>query len=102
MANVILEKDTSTLDANSHWRHTVRATGVGSLLSQNLKREENMSDIQLLNIDQVCEILNIGRVKAYELINRKKLKSIKIDARRLVSVRALNEFIVQLEEKHGT
>jgi len=56
-----------------------------------------MPNTQLLNIDQVCAALNIGRVKVYELINRKRLKSVKIGARRLVSVRSLQEFIIALE-----
>ena len=59
---------------------------------------ENMLNIRLLNINQVCEALNMSRVKVYELINRKRLKSIKIGSRRLVSTRALSDFINRLED----
>ena len=57
-----------------------------------------MLNLRLLNIDQVCEALNMGRVKVYELINRKRLKSVTIGKRRLVSIRALNDFVNHLEE----
>ena len=89
------------LDAKSHWRHTVRASGAGPLAARELTRKDDMTNIQLLNIDQVCATLNMGRVKVYELINRGRIKSIKIGARRLVSVRALHNFIDQLEEGYG-
>ena len=85
------------LDSIPHQSNTVTAIG-GSPPSQTIIQEENMVNIRLLNIDQVCAALNMGRVKVYELINRKRLKSIKIGSRRLVSTRALNDFINQLEE----
>jgi len=84
------------LDSMPHRSNTVRA--LAGLPPSTQKMEENMTTVRLLNIDQVCAALNMGRVKVYELINRKHLKSIKIGARRLVSVRALNEFIERLEE----
>ena len=84
------------LDSRGHRSNTVRALRNLSLSTQEM--EENMGMIRLLNIDQVCAVLNMGRVKVYELINRKRLKSIKIGARRLVSTRALNDFIDRLEE----
>ena len=84
------------LDSMPHRSNTVRALRGSPLSTQ--KTEEDMATIRLLNIDQVCAALNMGRVKVYELINRKHLKSIKIGARRLVSVRALNDFIERLEE----
>jgi len=91
-----------TLDAKEHWRDTVSEQGPRSLPAQELTRKEDMPNLQLLNIDQVCAVLNIGRVNVYDLINRKRLKSIKLGARRLVSTRALNDFINQLEEGHDT
>lgn len=59
-------------------------------------------NIRLLSIEQVCKTLGLGRVKVYELINQKQLKTVTIGARRLVSNRALHDFINQLEEGHGT
>jgi len=61
--------------------------------------EENT---KLLKVEQVCEMLDISRVKVYELINRKRLKSFKLDGCRRVTARALNDFINQLEEGSGT
>ncbi len=63
------------LDAKPHWRHTVRASGAGPLAARELTRKDGMENIQLLSVDQVCAALNMGRVKVYELINRKRIKS---------------------------
>ena len=87
----------TALDANLHERNTVHAPGGLSPPVQ----EETMKDIQLLSINQVCAMLNMGRVKVYDLINGKRIRSVKIGARRLVSVRALNDFINRLEEEYG-
>jgi excisionase family DNA binding protein len=65
--------------------------------TQNNKLDD-MDAIRLLSIDQVCELLDMGRVKVYELIKRKQLKSVKIGARRLVRTTALLEFIERLED----
>jgi len=88
------------LDSVPYRSNTVVAMG-DSPPSRTTVQEEYMMNIRLLNIDQVCEALNMCRVKVYELINRKRLKSVKIGARRLVSARALNDFINQLEDSHG-
>lgn len=69
-----------------------------SSVNDNARTNGNMSmDARLLNIDQVCRYLNLGRWKVYELIHEQKLKTVKIGARRLVSARALAEFIEALE-----
>jgi len=99
-ARVIHRGDLSArngLDSVPHRSDTVTAIRGISLPSQGIQGE-NMLDIRLLNINQVCAALNMGRVKVYELINRKRLKSVKIGTRRLVSTRALNDFINRLEE----
>ena len=54
--------------------------------------------IKLLSINEVCEQLGIGHASVYQLINQKQLKTVKIGARRLVSPKALQEFITSLEE----
>ena len=64
--------------------------------------ENNIETNQkLLNIDQVCETLGIGQFSVYKLINQRRLKSVKIGARRLVSYHALQKFIADLEDEHG-
>ena len=90
------------LDSNALQSNNVRAPAGLSLPEGIINQGDYMVNIRLLSIDQVCAALNMGRVKIYELINRKRLKSVKIGARRLVSVRALNDFIEQLEEDYGT
>ena len=53
---------------------------------------------KLLSIEQVCRQLGIGQFSVYKLINQRRLKSVKIGARRLVSYNALQKFIADLEE----
>jgi len=89
------------LDSAGHRSNNVRAFKALAS-SPQAEQGEIMQNIRLLNIDQVCAALNMGRVKVYELINRKRLKSVKIGARRLVSARALSDFIKQLEEDYGS
>lgn len=58
----------------------------------------NDTDMRLISIPEACERLGIGSWSAYQLINRQALKTVKIGKRRLVSVRAVNEFINSLEQ----
>ena len=69
-----------------------------------LKQDEGSeaTNTKLLNIDQVCEKLGIKQFSVYKLINQRRLKSVKIGARRLVSYNALQKFIAELEEEYGT
>ncbi|MDL2327868.1 helix-turn-helix domain-containing protein [Ruminococcaceae bacterium OttesenSCG-928-A11] len=69
-------------------------------LAQGEKRgiiEVDREDLTLLGLDQVKEYLGIGHGHLYKLINSNKLRTVKIGARRLVSVKSLREFITQLE-----
>jgi excisionase family DNA binding protein len=58
----------------------------------------NDKDMRLISIPEACERLGIGHWAVYQQINRRALKTVKIGKRRLVSVRALNEFISSLEQ----
>lgn len=49
------------------------------------------------SIDEVIDVLGIGRRKIYELLNDGELKSYTIGRRRFVSVHALDEFIRERE-----
>ncbi len=64
------------------------------------KNEEKINE-KLLNIDQVCKYLGIKQFSVYKLINQKRLKSVKIGTRRLISHNALQRFITELEEEYG-
>ena len=54
--------------------------------------------LKLLNIDQACERLSLGRWSVYKLINQNRLKTVKIGKRRLVTMNAIDDFIKTLQE----
>jgi excisionase family DNA binding protein len=65
--------------------------------------EKNSSDVkgeplQLLSIKEVCQRLGVGHWAVYQQINRRALKTVKIGKRRLVSTRAVEEFINNQEQ----
>ena len=62
-------------------------------MDQNIKE-----DMRLISIPETCKRLGIGHWAVYQQINKKALKTVKIGKRRLVSVKALNDFIVSREQ----
>lgn len=54
--------------------------------------------MQAYTVEQVAEILNIGRDKVYFLIRTGQLRSIKIGKLRRITDRHLAEFVTSLEE----
>jgi excisionase family DNA binding protein len=64
-------------------------------MGQNLTTD---TDIRLISIPEACKRLGIGSWNMYQQINKKALKTVKIGKRRLVSVKALHEFITSLEQ----
>jgi excisionase family DNA binding protein len=54
--------------------------------------------VQAYTVEQVAEILNIGRDKVYFLIRTGQLRSIKIGKLRRITDRHLAEFVTSLEE----
>jgi len=61
---------------------------------------ESPEDIRLLSVKQVSEILGLSHNGTYDLINSKKLKSVKIGARRLFTTGAVREYIEDLEKTY--
>lgn len=55
----------------------------------------------LLNVNQVCKALQIGRTSLYSLINARELKAIKILGRTLFRASDLIEYVHTLEEYKG-
>ncbi len=66
-------------------------------MHQNNKTANN-DDIRLLSIKEVCKVLGIGHWAVYQQINKRAIKTVKIGKRRLISTRALNEYITSLEQ----
>ena len=60
---------------------------------RNIKDDE----LRLMSIPEVCERLGIGNWMVYQQIRKNTLKTVKIGRRRLVSARALNDFIDLME-----
>jgi len=54
---------------------------------------------RLNTVEELMERLRIGRSTAFELIGTRRLRSIKVGRRRLVSEAALVEFIERLDRK---
>ncbi|HEU5156027.1 MAG TPA: helix-turn-helix domain-containing protein [Streptosporangiaceae bacterium] len=57
--------------------------------------------MQAYTVEQVAEILNIGRDKVYYLLRTGQLRSIKIGKLRRITDQHLAEFVVSVEETHG-
>jgi len=57
------------------------------------------NEVRLLSVKEVCKRLGIGHWAVYQQINKRTLKTVKIGKRRLVSTKALNEFVEFLEHK---
>lgn len=55
--------------------------------------------LQAFTVEQVAEMLNIGRDKVYSLLRTGQLRSIKIGKLRRITDQHLAEFIASLEER---
>lgn len=53
----------------------------------------------LVTVDQVANMLGVGRTTAWELIRRQKIKSVKIGRTRRVPIEAIQEYIERLMNK---
>jgi len=54
--------------------------------------------LQAYTVEQVAEILNVGRDKVYFLLRTGQLRSIKIGKLRRITAEQLADFIASLEE----
>ena len=57
------------------------------------------SRMKLLNLKEAKEFLGIGDWMLYQLLRTNKLPSVKIGGRRLISLRAIEKYIIRLEEE---
>ena len=57
--------------------------------------------MQAYTVEQVAEILNIGRDKVYYLLRTGQLHSIKIGKLRRITDQHIAEFVASLEETNG-
>ena len=61
-------------------------------------REPLQSAAQAYTVEEVAELLHIGRDKVYYLLRTRQLHSIKIGKSRRITERHLAEFVTSLEE----
>lgn len=56
------------------------------------------TDVLLLTVIQVAQLLNIGRSKVYELLYKGEIKSVKIGGSRRVRYSDLGEYVRRLDD----
>jgi excisionase family DNA binding protein len=60
----------------------------------------NGTNARLNSVEEVMERLRVGRSTAFDLIRTRRLRSVKVGRRRLVSEAALVEFIEGLDRQN--
>ena len=60
---------------------------------------EKNNEIRLLSVREACSRLGISHWAIYQQIGQGTIKTVKIGRRRLVSSRALDEFITSMERQ---
>ena len=59
---------------------------------------EELNGMKLLNLEEVRQFLGIGQWSLSQLINKNQLRTVRIGPRRFVSVNALKEYLVGLDQ----
>lgn len=55
----------------------------------------------LVTVDELATLLNIGRTVAWELVRKRKIKSVKIGRTRRVPVTAIQEYVERLLDEEA-
>jgi excisionase family DNA binding protein len=63
-----------------------------------MEHKTKETELRLLSIKEACKRLGIAHWALYQQIHQHKLKSVKIGKRRLISTRAIEEFIASQEQ----
>jgi len=64
-----------------------------------MKKENDVSEITLLNMKQVMSYLNVSQWIYYKLVNSLELPTVSLGARRLVRLKTLKEYLENRETK---
>lgn len=67
----------------------------------DVENSKHTSQQRLLTVTEACDVLRISRWHIYQLINSRRLKTIRIDRRRLVAPDDLDAFIADLRAEGG-
>lgn len=64
-----------------------------------VRQEKIMEEKLLLRVEEVAEMLNIGKSAVYDLMRRRTLVSVKIGRTRRVPVSAVREYVDRIAEE---
>jgi excisionase family DNA binding protein len=78
---------------------TPRSTALREALEKAKKGER--APTAMLSVTEACGQLGISRTTLYVLIRKKSITSMKIGSRRLISAKAIERFIEQLENEQA-
>lgn len=56
---------------------------------------------RLLDINEACETLRISRWSMYQLINQRKIKTVRVQRRHLIAPQDLDAFVDRLRAEEG-
>ena len=56
---------------------------------------------RLVSVQDACGALSIGRSGLFQLIAKNELRSVKLGARRLIPIEALDEFVERLQAEEA-
>ena len=59
-----------------------------------------MNNRRLLDVKSAADYLSLSRSKIYQLVEKGRLSSLKVDGRRLFDVVDLNEFVEELKSRN--
>lgn len=76
-----------------------RSTALRDAL-EKVKKGESVPPV-MLSVTEACGQLGISRTTLYVLIRKKRIMSMKIGSRRLISAKAIERFIEQLEKEEA-
>lgn len=62
----------------------------------DIQNSNHTSQQRLLTVTEACDVLRISRWHIYQLINSRRLKTVRIDRRRLIAPDDLDAFIADL------
>lgn len=58
-----------------------------------------MTDKLLFTVEEAAAVLSLSRTRVFQLISEKRLAAVKVGGRRRITYRALEDFVVTLEDR---
>lgn len=67
--------------------------------SDEIRHNEDIMNMKLLNMNEVCALLGVSKTTLYKLIHNRKIKAKGIESRTVFLMSDIREYINSLEEK---